>query len=367
MNNNDIGDSSPLDTSDFQLQNSSVGYGFDITQRKDSLASSLDLSEHINYIVKPQDPLGDIANRETGDPLNRTKFKESDGTNVTSDEACRLQIDSTVLPKDNLTGLPLSEVDSFKYISPPDLITNYPFSTPIEDDIPSTVKPNSTLQELKALIEEKDIQIRRLEKMVMTALEHPSFYAHHYQGNTTLSAEYFETYNHIKGLPEREIKLLLSEKDNRIRSLENMVITALQRPSFYAQTYQNQGDTMSEKSENSTYNLNNAKFGSGFAGTGGTQTGGTFYDYSSNPSLAEAATEIQQILQRLEATNPTTTSTDKRAVVNQAIDEIENNADLKARVVAALNSSSTEVLKAAINHPLAKNMMPFLEELVETN
>ena len=63
-----------------------------------------------------------------------------------------------------------------------------------------------------------------------------------------LSQEYFETYNQLKALPEREIKLLMAGKDNRIRSLENMVETALQRPSFYAQNYQNQGDTMSDKS-----------------------------------------------------------------------------------------------------------------------
>ena len=49
-----------------------------------------------------------------------------------------------------------------------------------------------------------------------------------------LSAEYFDTYNEIKSLPEREIRLLLSEKDSRIRSLETMVMTALERPSFYS-------------------------------------------------------------------------------------------------------------------------------------
>ncbi|MHC5833625.1 MAG: pentapeptide repeat-containing protein, partial [Nostoc sp.] len=43
-----------------------------------------------------------------------------------------------------------------------------------------------------------------------------------------LSSEYFTTYNEIKALPEREIKLLLAEKDNQIRRLENMVMTALE-------------------------------------------------------------------------------------------------------------------------------------------
>ncbi|ACC79851.1 pentapeptide repeat-containing protein [Nostoc punctiforme] len=59
-----------------------------------------------------------------------------------------------------------------------------------------------------------------------------------------LSAEYFDTYNEIKGLPEREIKLLLAEKDNQIRRLENMVMTALERPSFYSNIQVEEVDTM---------------------------------------------------------------------------------------------------------------------------
>ncbi|WP_089094259.1 pentapeptide repeat-containing protein [Nodularia sp. NIES-3585] len=58
-----------------------------------------------------------------------------------------------------------------------------------------------------------------------------------------LSAEYFDSYNEIKGLPKGENNLLLAEKDSRIRSLETMVITALQSPKFYAEHYNNQGDT----------------------------------------------------------------------------------------------------------------------------
>ncbi len=53
-----------------------------------------------------------------------------------------------------------------------------------------------------------------------------------------LSSQYFASYNQLKALPEREIKLILVEKDNRIRSLENMVVTALSRPSFYSNVEQ---------------------------------------------------------------------------------------------------------------------------------
>ncbi|MCP6761900.1 MAG: pentapeptide repeat-containing protein [Fischerella sp. CENA71] len=53
-----------------------------------------------------------------------------------------------------------------------------------------------------------------------------------------LSAEYFDTYNEIKALTAREIKLLVAEKENQIRRLENMVLTALERPSFYSNVEQ---------------------------------------------------------------------------------------------------------------------------------
>ena len=58
-----------------------------------------------------------------------------------------------------------------------------------------------------------------------------------------LNAEYFTIYNQLKALAEQEVKALISEKDDQIYRLENMVMTALERPSFYAQTYNNQGDT----------------------------------------------------------------------------------------------------------------------------
>ena len=56
-----------------------------------------------------------------------------------------------------------------------------------------------------------------------------------------LSAEYFETYSQIKALAEQEVKALITEKDGRIRSLENMVNTALKSPLFYAKGDNNAG------------------------------------------------------------------------------------------------------------------------------
>jgi hypothetical protein len=61
-----------------------------------------------------------------------------------------------------------------------------------------------------------------------------------------LSEEYFTTYNQIKGL-SGEIKLLLLQKDDHIRSLETTVLTALQNPSFYSNTQIGQVNSMTNK------------------------------------------------------------------------------------------------------------------------
>ena len=68
-----------------------------------------------------------------------------------------------------------------------------------------------------------------------------------------LSAEYFARYEKIRSLPAADIQALLAgtaEKDDRIRSLENMVMTAISSQKFYAETYYNFGETMTEHKGN---------------------------------------------------------------------------------------------------------------------
>lgn len=63
-----------------------------------------------------------------------------------------------------------------------------------------------------------------------------------------LSAEYFAEYNQLKTLPQKDAQLLIAAQDERIRSLENMIMTALKQPKFYTETSQNQRVIMSEQS-----------------------------------------------------------------------------------------------------------------------
>ena len=168
---------------------------------------------------------------------------------------------------------------------------------------------------------------------------------------SALSAEYFATYNQLKALAEQQ-KVQLAEKDSRIRSLENMVETALQRPSFYAQTYHHQGDTMPQAPKKvSKFDLQDVQFGGGLVDADTVhvhQIGGKINNYppEQTQTLADAAAEIQQLLQQLEQTYPNATEVEKRsALVVTLQQEIKQNPTFKARLKNALKESGIEALK----------------------
>ncbi|OYD95163.1 hypothetical protein CDG77_10595 [Nostoc sp. 'Peltigera membranacea cyanobiont' 213] len=182
-----------------------------------------------------------------------------------------------------------------------------------------------------------------------------------------LSAEYFEIYNQLKTLAQQELQALISEKDSRIRSLETMVVTALQSPKFYAQTYSNQGDTMSQSpKKESHFNLQGAQFGGGLVNadtvTAG-QIGGNITNYNpeQKQNLAQAAAEIEQLLNQLSQTYPTATTSEKMTVVAKAVDEIESNPTLKARVIGALKAGGTEAFKELIDHPVVNILLASID------
>ncbi|MBN3907088.1 MAG: pentapeptide repeat-containing protein [Nostoc sp. NMS1] len=206
-----------------------------------------------------------------------------------------------------------------------------------------------------------------------------------------LSAEYFDTYNQIKGLPEREIKLLLAEKDNQIRRLENMVMTALERPSFYSNVEQVgfmtnnpggfsvggsvDGDINNVQGENnqqrvsnksSSFNLQGAQFAGGLVNADtvtANQIGGNITNYNpeQKQNLAQAAADIQQLLNQLGQTYPTNTPLEKQIAVTEALKQIDGNPTLKARVIGALKSGGTEALKEIVDHPLVNILLATLE------
>ena len=75
----------------------------------------------------------------------------------------------------------------------------------------------------------------------------------------------------------------------------------------------------------------------------------------SNPNhliVAEAAADIQQLLQQLEQTNPTSTTTEQMVVATKAIEEIENNPTLKQRIINAAKEGGLAALEKALDNPV---------------
>ena len=77
--------------------------------------------------------------------------------------------------------------------------------------------------------------------------------------------------------------------------------------------------------------------------------------------IAEAAAEIQQLLEQLSQTNPTTTTAEKLALVTEVTEKIEENSILKSKVVKALKAGGNEAFKEAIDHPLVNILLATIE------
>ena len=83
-------------------------------------------------------------------------------------------------------------------------------------------------------------------------------------------------------------------------------------------------------------------------------------------SLAEAAKDIQQLLLQLSQTYPTTTPTDKAVIATKAVEQIESNPTLKARIIKGLKAGGTEALKELIDHPAINILLATLESFQDS-
>ncbi|RCJ26204.1 hypothetical protein A6770_26595 [Nostoc minutum NIES-26] len=181
-----------------------------------------------------------------------------------------------------------------------------------------------------------------------------------------LSAEYFDTYNSLKVLSQQELKVLIAEKDIQIRRLENMVMTALERPSFYSNTSIEKLNTMTNNPGGISQNVSGGQV-YGMQSMQGNQNEQsinnsiTNYTPEQRQNLAEAAADIQQLLQQLEQTYPTNTPLEKQVAVTEALRQIESNTTLKTRVIGALKAGGTEALKELLDHPLVNILLAALD------
>ncbi|MEB3218169.1 MAG: hypothetical protein VKN72_18325 [Nostocales cyanobacterium 94392] len=84
-------------------------------------------------------------------------------------------------------------------------------------------------------------------------------------------------------------------------------------------------------------------------------------------NLAEAAEEIQELLEQLDKTYDTNTTFGKMQVATETIKTIENNSDLKARIVSALKVGGVKAFEQFLSHPAASFVIGALEDWKKSN
>jgi len=83
-------------------------------------------------------------------------------------------------------------------------------------------------------------------------------------------------------------------------------------------------------------------------------------------NLAEAAAEIQQLLEQLEKSHPANTTAGKMAIATEAISQIDSNPTLAARILSALKVGGISAFEQLLNHPAASFVIGALEDWQET-
>jgi len=95
-------------------------------------------------------------------------------------------------------------------------------------------------------------------------------------------------------------------------------------------------------------------------------TNNTINNYESFPehkqNLVEAAADIQALLEQLEKSYPTNTTTSKMALATQAMQHIDGDPNLTAKILSALRTGSVKALEQLLSHPAASFVIGALED-----
>ena len=114
--------------------------------------------------------------------------------------------------------------------------------------------------------------------------------------------------------------------------------------------------------------MNNSNFkGNLIQGDVGKHVEANEYNYGSEEkkTLAEAAKEIQQLLDQLSQSYPTTTTPEKIIFAQKAMEEIDKKSDTKDKIIKALKAGGIASITELTNHPVVRILTPMLESLLE--
>jgi len=98
---------------------------------------------------------------------------------------------------------------------------------------------------------------------------------------------------------------------------------------------------------------------------GGDKVMGDKNTHYNSQNLAQAAQEIKALLNQLDNDYDSSTPTGQAMISAKAIESIEKNPTLKARVVNALKEGGTTALEVAIDHPAVKPVVALLKGFMD--
>lgn len=98
---------------------------------------------------------------------------------------------------------------------------------------------------------------------------------------------------------------------------------------------------------------------------GGDKVMGDKITHYNSQNLAQAAQEIKALLNQLDNDYDSSTTTGQAMISAKAIESIEKNPTLKARVVNALKEGGTTALEVAIDHPDVKPVVALLKGFID--
>lgn len=208
-----------------------------------------------------------------------------------------------------------------------------------------------SFQELRS--EYEDLSIQAIEKKsggaFVIRLEVPTE-----ANKAEIESQAKELYERERQLLEARYQALLQGKDEQIAVYKEWLNSERQRNTGLTGIVK----TMADKETSKVTQHFNAPV-TGVAGN--VEGNQIIYSPEQRQTLAEAAKEIQHLLNQLSVTYPTATSVGQMEIATKAVEEIEKNPALKQRVIGALKAGGTEALKELVDHPAVNILLAVLE------
>ncbi|NEP88557.1 MAG: pentapeptide repeat-containing protein [Okeania sp. SIO2C2] len=198
--------------------------------------------------------------------------------------------------------------------------------------------------------------------------------------HAVLDKEYFDTYNELKALSAEQLRAVLAEREKDIQWYKGVLSAAVNRPSVNIEKNSNQGDLIMSGSSGDKIDIHENYGGvgnqgeiQGLAGKGEIQglagkgeikdskIARTIYE-SQEQNLAQAAKDIQELLEQLDETYPSDTTAGKMKIATEVITQIDNNSTKAERIFSAIKAGGVSAVEQLLNHPASSFVIAALED-----